>query len=92
MHDHTPDQHSSEVRPPDMHDLHTQPRQTVWLRTPELGQRLRVGRSQLWQLRRDLLLREGVHYRRSGRNGGGPVLWDLFATETALRQVRPKHH
>jgi hypothetical protein len=58
---------------------------TEWVRTTEACKRLCVGRTTLWEMRRDNLLKKGVHYRRISNRPKSPLIWDLLAMDSTLR-------
>ena len=55
--------------------------------TKEAATQLRVSYATLWRLRREGVLKAGVHYRAMGTGTARPpLLWDVEASDQALAQ------
>lgn len=58
---------------------------TAWVSGKELREALRIGHNVELRLRREGVLRPGVHFRRKGCTASSPLVYDLAACEQALR-------
>lgn len=58
-----------------------------WMRQGPALERLQLSRTTFWVLRRDRILRPGLHYRRVGPGRRSALLVNVPAAELALRAI-----
>ena len=57
----------------------------LWVSGKELRSALRIGHNVELRLRREGVLRPGIHFRRKGSSASSPIVYDLGACDQALR-------